>query len=466
VLDILLINPSISYSSVSLDIPDDNYHHYPPLGYLYLASTLRQSGFTVDVVDTSANLTLKQTLTLIKKRNPKIIGLSAMLANMRGAYQLASEIKKKIKPSPVIILGGHHVSSDPTIIKRFPCFDIGITGEGEITLPLVVDQIINKKIKIKNTVIQATLPPNLDKIPFPARDLINLRLLKSKPIVSVLTSRGCPYNCIFCSRPAISRTIRYRSPALVVAEMIEIYKTVGIGEFIFHDDTFNLNQQHVIGICKEIIKSGYHFTWICQGRFNLVTEKTIKIMAKAGCTKIMFGVEAGNERIRNLVVGKGITDFQIKKGIRLCWKYNIEPDVFLILGFPTETKKELYDTVNFGKKYLPNMIGVNILSAYPGSALWNDLVQKKQLNPRVIDDYIQGKLGEGFRKSWPNCIPRGMTFEDLLEARNIAHRRFYLSPKYILKRISRDFTSWKKIQEDIFQAFSIFRYGQSYRKLN
>lgn len=310
------------------------------------------------------------------------------------------------------------------------------------------------------------MPSNLDKIPFPARDLIDFKLLKSKPLASILTSRGCPYNCLFCSRPAISRTIRYRSPTLVVAEMIEVFKMTGISDFCFHDDTLNLNQQHITGICQEIIKSDYHFTWVCQGRFNLVTEKTIKIMAMAGCVKIMFGVEAGNEKIRNQVVGKGITDFQIKKGIRLCWKYNIEPDVFLILGFPSETKKELADTVNFGKKFLPNMIGVNNLSAYPGSRLWNDLIKKKLIDPSIIDDYIQGKLGEGFRKSWPNYIPDGLTLSDLLEARNMAHRSFYLSPKYIFKRLSRDFTSWEKIREDILQAFSIFRYGQSYKKRN
>lgn len=329
---------------------------------------------------------------------------------------------------------------------------------------MIADRIINKKKRIKNEIIQAELPPDLDKIPFPARDLINLKLLRSKPQVSILTSRGCPYNCVFCSRPAISRRLRYRSPEFVVAEMKEVFKTTGISDFCFHDDTFNLNHQHVIGVCQEIIKSGYHFTWVCQGRFNLVNEKTTKIMAKAGCTKIMFGVEAGNERIRNEVVGKEITDLQIKKGIRLCWKYNIEPDVFLMLGFPTETRKELSDTVNFGKKFLPNMIGVNITKPYPGSSLWNDLVKNKKLNPSIIDDYITGKFGEGFREFWPDYIPDGLTINDLLEARSMAHRKFYLSPKYILKRISRDFRSWNKIREDILQAYSIFRYGQSYRK--
>ena len=464
-LDVLLINPSISYTDKE-DSLDDNFHHYPPLGILYLAAAIRQKGFNVDVVDTSVQLSLKQTLAIIKRKKPKIIGMSSMLANTRGAYQLATEIKKKIKPSPIIILGGHHVSSDPTIIKRYSCFDIGITGEGEITLPKLVDKIINKNQKFKNTLIKGELPPDLDKLPFPARDLVNIKLLKQQPIISVLTTRGCPYNCVFCSRPAISRTIRFRSPVLIVKEMIEVFKDTGINEFIFHDDTFNLSEKHVIGVCNEIIKSGYKFNWVCQGRFNLVTEKTVKIMRKAGCYKIMFGVESGNERIRNMVVGKGITNKQIKKGINLCWKYNIEPDVFLMLGFPTETKKELMDTVNFGKKFLPNMIGVNITSAYPGSSLWNDLVKTKQINPSIIDDYILGKYGEGFRKSWPNYIPAGMTMDDLIKARNMAQRSFYLSPKYIVKRFSRDFTSWKKMRENILQACSIFRYGQSYKKRN
>lgn len=465
-LDVLLINPFISYNTFSEDMPDDNYHHYPPLGYLYLAAALRKYGFKVDVIDTSNNLTLKQTISIIKTKKPKIIGLSAMMANMRGAYQLATEIKKKIKPVPLIILGGHHVSSDPTVIQRFPCFDIGITGEGEITLPLIVDRIINKKEKIKNITINGELPSNLNKLPFPARDLIDVNILKSKPVVGMITTRGCPYHCIFCSRPAISKTIRYLSPKLVVAEMIDVFKKTNINEFCFHDDTFNLDDQHVIDICQEIIKSGHKFNWVCQGRFNLIKEKVIKIMAKAGCTKIMFGVESGNERIRNMVVGKGITDIQIKKGINLCWKYNIEPDVFLMLGFPTETDKELSDTINFGKKFLPNMIGVNITSAYPGSTLWNNLVKNNELNPRIIDDYILGKLGEGFRKSWPNYIPKGMTIEHLIKARNLAQKKFYLTPKYILKRISRDFTSWKKMKENILQAYSIFRYGQSYKKRN
>lgn len=465
-LDVLLINPSITYAKLKEVIPDDNYRHYPPLGYLYLAAILRQKGFQVDVVDTAANLTLPQTLALIKRKKPKVIGLSSMLANMRGAYQLASEIKKKIKPSPIIILGGHHVSSDPTIIKRFPCFDIGITGEGDITLPRVVNRIINKKEKIKNVIIPGLIPPDLDKIPVPARDLINIGLLKEKPIVSLLSSRGCPYHCIFCSRPAISRNIRFRSPTLVVAEMVEVYRSTGLKEFIFHDDTFNLNESHVLGICQELIKSGHHFTWVAQGRFNLITEKVVKSMAQAGCYKIMFGVESGNERIRNLVVGKGITDFQIKNGIRLCWKYNIEPDVFLMLGFPTETKKELQDTIDFGRKFLPNMIGANITGPYPGSTLWKELVKNKQLSPNIIDDYIKGKRGEGFRHAWPSYIPDGMTKDDLLAARSQTHKSFYLSPKYILKRFSRDFTSWKRIKIDILQAFSIFRYGQSYTKRN
>ncbi len=463
-LDVLLINPVLSYSTSLYDL-DDVFAHHPPLGYLYLAAALQEKGFKVDVIDTSTNYSLKALVTVIKRKKPKIVGLSAVTASMRGAYQLASEIKKKVRPKPVIILGGHHVSCDPGVVGRYACFDYGITGEAEITLPLVVDKIVNQKRKmVKNKVLAGKIPCNLDKLPVPARDLIDYKKLKSRLVISLLSSRGCPYNCIFCSRPAVSKVVRYRAPKLVVEEMIDMFKKTGSTEFVFQDDTFNMDSGHVIGICEEIIRSGYKFCWTAYGRFNLLNERMVKKMAEAGCKNLLFGVESGNERIRNKVIKKAITDKQIRRGIALCWKYDIEPDVFLMLGFPTETKKELYDTVNFGKKFLPNMLGVHITCVFPGSYLWNDLVKKGKIKVEIIDDYIQGKLGEEFSELWPKYIPDGLTVDDLLTARALAHRTFYLSPKYILKRLSRDLTSFKSLKEDVRQAYSIFRYGRSFAK--
>lgn len=462
-LDVLLVYPPVSYSAKALDLQDDLSANHPPLGYLYLAAVLREKGYRVDVIDTSGTQTLSQIIGLIKRRQPKIVGISAVTANIRGAYQLATRIKEKVHPKPLVILGGHHVSSDPGVIKRHPCFDIGITGEAEITFAEIVGQAISKKRKNFKKIYRGEVPPNLDKLPFPARDLIDFRKFKSMPVISVLASRGCPYSCIFCSRPAISRVVRVRSPKLVVKEMIEASKMIGRNEFFFQDDTINLNRKNLLGLCREIIGSGHKFTWGAEGRFNLFDEEIAQKMAQAGCNKIMFGVEAGNERLRNKVVKKGVTDSQIRQGIRLCWQHNIEPDVFLMLGFPTETQKELEDTINFGQKFGPNMIGVHITVALPGSRLWDDLVKSGKISLRLVDDYLEGRLGEGFRKIWPKYIPEGLTLDDLLEARRRANRNFYFRPGYILRRARRDLVSWHKIKEDFIEAYSLLRHGRSHR---
>lgn len=460
-IDVLLINPRMSYSYNSKNKKDIIFTHYPPLGYLYLAAELREKGFKTEVLDTSNDLSLKSIVNLIKRKRPKIIGLSSVTQNIRGCYQLAVEIKKKIKPSPVIIIGGHHISCDSDLVKKYPCFDIGITGEGDITLPLIVDKIINKKEKIKNKVFVAELPLDLDKLPMPARDLINIKKIQSKPEISIISSRGCPYNCIFCSRPAISKQVRYRSPKLVVEEMIDVFKKTGINEFAFQDDTFNMNRENVVGICKEIIKSNYHFKWTAIGRFNLIDEELVEMMAKSGCKKFMFGVESGNEKIRNKIIGKGITDFQIREGIRLCKKYDIESFIFLMLGFPGETKKDLYETVNFGKKFFPSMIGIHITCPLPGSRLWNEMIKNGEIDPNIIDKYMLGNFGEEFDTNWPKLIPKGLTFDDLLKARNKANRNFYLNPRYVLKRLKKDIFNLASLKEDILEAISVFSHGHS-----
>jgi len=462
-LDIVLVNPVLSYADGYENKHDDVEEHHPPLGFLYLAAVLREKGFKVGVIDPLQKLGLKEIVEEIRRKKPKIVGLSAVTASMRGAYQLARAIKK-IRPETVTVLGGHHVSCDPGVVERFRCFDYGITGEGEITLVKLAEKIIKEKEPPKKKLWMGKLPLDLDKIPFPARDLVDFGRLKPGAMMSILSSRGCPYQCIFCSRPAISKRVRYRSPKLVVEEMVELQEKYGEREIVFQDDTFNMNREHVQGICREITKSGYRFRWTAYARFNLVDEESLKLMAKAGCRKLMFGVESGNPRVRNEIVKKEVGERQIERGIKWCWKYGIEPDVFLMLGFPTETKDELEDTVNFGRKYEPNILGAHITCIYPGSRLWEMAVKEGRVDPKMIDDYILGKMGEDFNKIWPKYVPRGMTTEDLKRAGERAHRRFYLSGRYVWKKFWRDIGSWKRLREDMRQAYSVLRYGRSYAK--
>lgn len=459
--DILLIYPPVSYTADLNLIKDDLILDHPPLGFLYIAGFLEEKGFKVKVADTNTLVDLKKTINLIKKEKPKIIGLSALTSNIRGAYQLAVEVKKKFNNEIKIGLGGHHLSSDPELIKRFPVFDFGITGEGEITFAKLVEEIIKKKKKVKGLFLGET-PNDLDKLPLPSRHLIDFGCYQELWANNLITSRGCPYHCLFCSRPAVSRLCRFRSPDLVVKEMFISRKITGKNQFVFLDDTINLNRKHLMEICQEIIDSGLKPKWSAQARLNLIDEKLVKQMAQAGCNKLMFGVESGNTRVRNEIIHKGISDKQIKKGFDLCWRYGIEPDAFLMLGFPTETKKEMEDTVNFAQRFRPNMIGVHLTLPLPGSLLWEELVGENPDYQQIIDRYIKGELGEGFRNNWPKYIPKGLTLEDLTLARNLAQRRFYLRPSYVFYRLKKDLTSVENLKKDIIEALSLIRFGRSH----
>ncbi len=460
-VDVLLIYPSVSYKEKIEDIKEDLLLDYPPLGYLYIAASLEKMGFSVKVIDTTQALTLRQTMKIIGREKPKIIGLSALTSNMPGAYQLAQKIKDSFGDKIKVGLGGHHISCDPEVVKRFSCFDFGVTGEGEITLSQLADRIINKKEKIKGPFV-GEIPRDLDALPFPARHLVDFKNYPDLWANNLVASRGCPYKCIFCSRPAVSKIARFRNPALVVEEMRPCQAMTGKQEYVFLDDTINLNQNYTLALCDAIIKSKITAHWSAQARLNLINEKLIKKMSQAGCVKLMFGVESGNNRVRNEIINKFISDEQIKTGFTLSRKYGIEADAFLMVGFPTETKEEIKDTVNFGKKFNPSGIGVHVTIPLPGSFLWNDLVQKKPSLKRIIDQYIKGKLKGGFRKSWPKYIPQGLTLGDLTQARNKAHHDFYLRPAYVWYRLKKDLTSWTHLKKDIVEAYSLIKFGRSH----
>ena len=319
-IDVLLIYPPVSYTANFEDIKDDLVLDHPPIGYLYIAAALKEKGFSVRVLDTAEIFSLKDTLKLINKEKPKVIGISSLTSNMRGAFQLATAVKKKFGKKIVIALGGHHVSSDPDVVRRFPCFDFGVTGEGEITFSNLVEDIIKGKKRKFKKIYQGEVPKNLDALPFQARELVDFHRYKDLWANNIVSSRGCPYHCIFCSRPAVSRLSRFRSPKQVVKEMRQATKITGLNEFMFLDDTINLNRKHIINLCKEIISSKINPRWTGQARLNLVDEEMIKIMAQAGCRKLIFGVESGNDRVRNDVIKKGVSKEQIKNGIKLCKK--------------------------------------------------------------------------------------------------------------------------------------------------
>lgn len=462
--EVFLVHPPVSFTTSNFKndiIPD-----CPPLGLLYLAAGIEKLGLTVKILDViDGSLTISEIFKLINEEKPKVVGITAMTMNIRGAVQLARAVKENFGEVCYTFLGGSHVSADPGITDRFPFFDFAVIGEADKTFPQLVKEIV-QGCKRPKGIIRGEIPLDLDEVAFPSRHLIDWNHYKSRRgfwANAIMATRGCPFKCIFCSIPAISKNFRARSPKLVVKEMEEACKVNGIKTFVFIDDIFTLRKDYVIKLCKEIEKSDFQFEWEAQTRANLVDDEVLKEMKKAGCYKIIFGIESGNEMIRNKIISKNTLDKEIQKANELCWKNRIAPDWYLMLGFPTESLKEINDTINFPLqiKPNPNIIGVHITAPLPGSPLFDYAIKENIIPPNIIDKFINGELGEGYKDVWPYYVPKGLTLEALKTARSQVYRRFYFRPKYLIKRIIQDFGSLVSLKKDIRHGYALLKYGCS-----
>lgn len=427
------------------------------LGLLYLASSLSAIGVKVRVVDLNAlRLGLNESVDLIGESKPQIVGISATSFQLRGAIQLAEAMREKFGNSVTIGLGGVHVSVDPDFINRFQIFDFGVGGEGEITFTSIVKKILSGE-KIRG-VFSGEQPSNLDDLPFPARHLIaENKYFSGDKCATILAMRGCPYDCIFCSIKGLrGQKVRFRSQKNVVDEMETIVES-GTRRFWFVDDTFTVNKNYAIGLCEEIMNRKLDVEWWCETRVACVDENILKIMGKAGCKQISFGIESGSERIRNNIIHKGFTNDQAIHAFSLCKKFGISTEAYLMVGFPTETAEDLCSTVNFSGQLGAKTIGVHIAQILPGSDLFKLALKEGKITSGVYDQYAKGEL----KGSLPAYIPEGLTLKDLQNARRQAYKKFYFNPKFIISRLAKDLHSFNGLKNDVNMALKLSSEGKT-----
>lgn len=453
--EVFLINPPLYYDNgepVVLDVS------YPPLGILYLAALLEKNRVSVRVIDVGAEKqSLKTTLLLLKKEKPLLVGISSMTPSLQGAVTLAKEIRKKIN-KVTIALGGPHVSADPDFIKRIKLFDFAVTGESETKfLSLIKDLISGRRVK---GVFKGEPARDLDQLPWPARHLVSLSLYNKR--ASLIATRGCPFNCYYCSRPAISNLVRYRSAKDVVDEMESLYLSCE-GDYLFQDDAITLNRDKIVGICKEMNKRKNKFRWAGYTRIDLVDDELLRIMAKSGCYSIDFGIESGNERVRNDIINKRFSNAEIETVIKLCNKHKIEAAGFFMFSHPTETTGEVKDTMEFILKNNFDLVGVSIATPFPGSKLWDYAVREKIISYKFIDEFALGKRGKGYAGVYPVYVPKTLNLDWLYQQRKTIMRKFYLRPKKIVKALMADLTSWTRIKRDLIEGLNVLVKGSSSR---
>ena len=286
---------------------------------------------------------------------------------------------------------------------------------------------------------------DLDRIPFPARHLLpthayRYALWPGKKVTTMITSRGCPYRCIFCDKSIFGSKWRARSAKNVLDEMEQIVKILRIPSIIMYDDLFTLDKQRVQEICRGILERGLKFEWKCEGRVDRVDGEMLGWMKKAGCSLIAYGVESGNE-IGLDFLQKGITLPQIRRAFELTRKAGIRPMAYFILGIPVETFEQGLRTIALAKELNPDYAQFSILSPYRGTKLHEEA--------KARGWYAEVEANNPFDKDQkrPVLLSEKWSAEALKEILRRAHREFYFRPSYIMKRLwgVRDFRQMRSL---------------------
>ncbi len=448
-MKILLIYPR--YREVATSISRILENKTPPLGLLYIAAALRERGHSVGVIDAEEkNLSLVELGATCKSYQPQVIGVSTTTPTFKKARETARYLKNLLPKTP-IIFGGPHMASFPQISLEFEEIDYGVVGEGEITICELVDAIENNQdlnqikgivFRKNNQIIQT--PPremikNLDEIPFPAWDLINIRnyryiMSKRKAFATMISSRGCPYNCLWCDPEGrFGKIFRARSADNIIREIELLYSQYNIKEILFYDDTFTVDRQRIVEFCNKLINKKWDLIWECRTRVNLVDEELIKLMAKAGCYRIRFGIESGNENVLKFV-RKGITKEQAKNAIQWCKKYKIEVFTYFMLGLPTETEETMKETIQFALELNPEYTTFSPTIAFNKG---NDLFRWAAERGYIAKDYWEKFVRGENLNPYPLLETDKLKKEVVQRYSKIAYKKFYFRIKYILKAIKK-----------------------------
>ena len=422
----------------------------PPLGIAYLAAVVERDGHKVKIIDGFAlGMSWGEFEAEVKKERADLVGIGGMTPTIDNTVQA---IKICRSYSHTLVVGGPHMSvQQQEFFRDCPEIDFGIVGEGEAAFPELVKRLEEGKdpwgvpglVGSEKKNPPGTFIGDLDSIPFPARYLLpneayRYALWPGKKITTMITSRGCPYHCIFCDKSICGSQWRARSSKNVLDEIEEIVKDFKIKSIIIYDDLFTLNKQRVIDICQGILERGLQVEWKCEGRVDRVDGEMLRWMRKAGCSLIAYGVESGNQ-VGLDYLRKKITLAQIREAFELTRKAGIKPMAYFILGIPVETFDQGLKTIEFARELKPEYAQFSILSPYKGTKLYDDAKAKGW--------YREVEANNPFDKDQkrPVLVSENWSDESLREILKQAHRRFYFRGGYILNRL-RGVKSFREIR--------------------
>lgn len=415
----------------------------PSLGLCYLAAATRENGFKTEIIDALAlRMNCEELAKEILNRAPRYVCISSVTLSIHYAAKVAELIKaydKNIK----IIIGGAHVTAVPDeTMQKFSDFDIGVLGEGEVTIVELlkaleakerldgIPGIIFRDNKALKTTPKREFIKDLDSLAMPAWDLLPGMSYYYPPAWSLnesnagllITSRGCAASCIYCDRSGFGNVCRAHSADYVMRMIRLLYDRYNIRHFRINDDNFILFKKRLYEICQRIIDEGPKITWSCFARADGVNPEILKLMKEAGCWQISYGVETASQEIHD-IEKKDIDVKEIEEAIKWTHQAGIKSIAFCMIGHPLETPQTIRATIDFVKRLPVDDFKMMFVTPFPGTELYAHAEKYGTLERdwRKMNAYVE-----------PCFIPHGMAKDELIKYRNRAFREFYTQPKIIL----------------------------------
>ncbi|MFG0316569.1 MAG: B12-binding domain-containing radical SAM protein, partial [Planctomycetota bacterium JB042] len=368
---------------------------FPPLGIACLGAVLEEKGHEVRLIDDSIE---EDSVIDEAIRWSEVVGVTALTSNARRANELGRMAKGMGK---FTVAGGPH----PTVAPEFflegddPPFDLTVQSEGDLVLPEILDNvdrpenwpnIKNLTFKRDGELVQTPrrgFIKDLDSLPFPAYHLYDMnRYFKYmvNPGIPIVSSRGCPYACTFCDAEMTPRNYRAMSAERTVELMDKMMRDYDAPQMFFFDDLFTINKKRVMAICEELIRRGIFVEWSAESRVDTVTHEMLRLMRKAGCIKLYFGLESGSPN-QLITMKKSVTPEGILKGAKLTREIGIYFKFFIIYGFPGETDEDHACTEEIVKRSLPHNIAVSLLCPHKGTEVYDQIKDRIIHQPEVVE---------------------------------------------------------------------------------
>jgi anaerobic magnesium-protoporphyrin IX monomethyl ester cyclase len=421
----------------------------PSLGLAYLAAVAEREGHEVRILDCARGLGWDSVRNEGIAFRPDVVGMTATTLTFKNAVKTA-HLLREILPDAALVVGGPHPTADPEHAAATQAFDFLVLGEGEVTFIELLKHIAGQGPARPEDINglafwrddRAVITPprtrldDLDSLPFPARHLLpplseyhpTPASCRKLPHAHIMSSRGCPSHCSFCDRSIFGTKYRARSADNVLAEVHELVHRHGAREIRFFDDTFTLNRSRLEAICQGLRAFRPRLPWTCLTKVTTVDLDMLRMMRKAGCWQVLFGLESGDDRVLE-TLGKETTVQKNRQAVAWARQAGLRVRGDFIVGTPHETLESLENTLKLAKELPIDYAHFNKFIPFPGTEFYRQLTQQGLRFD--FDSTLDFELDHDVLV----YVPLGIAPDDYRRFLDRAYREFYLRPRYILRRL-------------------------------